>query len=125
MTARELLRQRVRQSWILNLPSGPGVFFVSLVGMAPLLALSPERGREAYLYCVFPGALLITSIFFYVRQFCASLRCPWCRRDLSLLMLSVSSEHVRHCPYCGTSLDEELPAASKPAKIKSTEDEIA
>lgn len=104
MTAREALGRRMQ--WLSGaMYAGGGVFFAAIVyAMA-----TGDRPPLSVVLSGF-GVMLVASM---IAQYVA-LRCPRCSGNLGTLIMQcwrlAVDRRIRFCPFCGTGLDEALPA---------------
>jgi uncharacterized Zn-finger protein len=104
MTGREKLNRRVRMVMrVAYLGAGLCVtsFLLGFIGLGRLLPV---------LFLLGFAMIFISLVFAHS----GSIRCPWCRANLSVVglrgeeVLSFDAR-IQCCPYCGHRLDEELP----------------
>src|SRR4051794_17189506 len=117
MTGRQAIFQRTRYCGAVIM-SGLGLI-ATVVYVAATLLIRAESSPEAsdLLLCLVFMAIPICGgigavILGYNRQSC---RCPFCRGDLASpdLTRRIRAGKVDYCPYCGKSLDDEIPAKGK------------
>ena len=129
MTARQFLDRRVRRVRLLTV-SGLIVAIGSLLVLSILkaaLSVLPPFAFPILIAAIIGGIALIIA----GRYALSTVRCPWCRGELGLLIVRLSSfDQLRFCPKCGESLDDVLAAEGKPKKnsmkkATSWEDELA
>jgi hypothetical protein len=104
MTARDQLNRRMRLVGIVMSVA----FALVLIG----IAVSEFVGQQTFLFIFAPG-FAMTVIASHALHFFL-LRCPKCVGNLSPLLWWRGSLpidlRVGYCPFCGVSLDEDLPS---------------
>jgi predicted RNA-binding Zn-ribbon protein involved in translation (DUF1610 family) len=123
MTARARLNRRLR--WLIGvLYAGMGLFIVGI-------AARPALGQQLWGAFMLLGFAIMFGVGIVVHF--VAFRCPWCRGNLAPLVTRRISLYVDpqlyFCPYCGRSLDLELPAEAPavasplpPANLNNNED---
>jgi hypothetical protein len=109
MTAREFLNRRRR---LLAVVASVGMAMFG-VGMIVEDHLGPGRPIDAVRVMCFSGFILFVITLVYTGFF--AIRCPWCRSNLSNLVINRTSSPrsnriVRFCPFCGEEFDKQLPS---------------
>ncbi|HUR55004.1 MAG TPA: hypothetical protein VMZ71_12805 [Gemmataceae bacterium] len=104
MTGREWLDRRMR--W-------PGVVMYVGLGLAVAGFVVAKVDWQLPIVAVLTTGGVLLALVGGLAQF-VIVRCPWCRGGLGSLAMQLrtrsASLRIRFCPYCGHSLDEELPA---------------
>ena len=94
-----------------------GVAFVAwLVLFVCGLAYIPKGASELLLIGVVPSIIVFLAALFYL--YTSGTRCPKCRGNLGYLLPYLSPKaktQAKFCPFCGISLDEELPHVANDA----------
>ena len=100
MTGHEILNRRIRR----------GMAMVVAGIIVVILSCGTLARPDDSPFFVFAAALVIGGILFIAGYYALqTLRCPWCgEKAVELFFSGLKVNHVKFCPHCGKSLDDEF-----------------